>query len=118
MITVFYDGKCGICRREIQHYMNIAPEGIFNWQDITESHHELERAGFTLVEGLKYLHAKDTNDHFHIGIDAFLLIWQQLPRWKHLAKIVKLPLIYHGMVLLYKAFANWRFKRLTYCQHN
>ena len=29
MITVFYDGKCGLCRREIAHYMRIAPAGIY-----------------------------------------------------------------------------------------
>ena len=36
MITVFYDGKCGLCSKEINHYIKIAPEGIFNWQDITK----------------------------------------------------------------------------------
>jgi predicted DCC family thiol-disulfide oxidoreductase YuxK len=30
MITVFYDGKCGLCRREIEYYKRIALEGIFN----------------------------------------------------------------------------------------
>ena len=37
MITVFYDGKCGLCSKEINHYRKVAPSGIFSWQDITES---------------------------------------------------------------------------------
>jgi predicted DCC family thiol-disulfide oxidoreductase YuxK len=35
MISVFYDGKCGMCRKEITHYKRIAPENVFNWIDIT-----------------------------------------------------------------------------------
>ena len=33
-VTVFYDGKCGLCSREINHYKKIAPNGkyhINNW---------------------------------------------------------------------------------------
>ena len=34
MITVFYDGQCGLCRREIDYYRRIAPSGLFDWVDI------------------------------------------------------------------------------------
>ena len=27
LTTVFYDGKCGLCSKEINHYMKIAPKG-------------------------------------------------------------------------------------------
>ena len=29
MIKVFYDGKCGLCSKEINHYRKIAGAGIF-----------------------------------------------------------------------------------------
>ena len=29
MIEVFYDGKCGLCSKEISYYQGIAPVGIF-----------------------------------------------------------------------------------------
>ena len=70
MITVFYDGKCGLCSKEINHYRKIAPSGIFNWQDITESADELKKAGISLSEGLRLLHAKDNSGQTHIGVDA------------------------------------------------
>ena len=40
MITVFYDGKCSLCSKEIKYYRNIAPVETFYWLDITALLHE------------------------------------------------------------------------------
>lgn len=116
MITVFYDGKCGLCAKEIQHYRQISPEGIFDWQDITQSDTDLKKEGITLSQGLKFLHARDDNGQMHVGVDAFILIWQNLRYWKGLAMLVALPGIKHMAQALYKHFAKWRFGRLDHCQ--
>jgi predicted DCC family thiol-disulfide oxidoreductase YuxK len=116
MITVFYDGKCGLCCKEINHYRKIAPRGIFAWQDITQCADELKQAGVSLAQGLKWLHAKDDNGQLHVGVDAFILIWKQLKRWRILATFVALPLIRQLANIAYLAFANRRFKRLKHCQ--
>ena len=116
MITVFYDGKCGLCSKEINHYRKIAPDGIFIWQDITESACELNKEGITLFEGLKLLHAKDNRGQMHIGVDAFILIWKQLKRWRLLAFLVGLPIIRQIANTAYSAFASWRFNKLEHCQ--
>ena len=70
MITVFYDGKCGLCSKEINHYRKIAPHGIFDWQDITESAGDFKKEGISLSEGLRLLHAKDHTGQMHVGVDA------------------------------------------------
>jgi len=93
MITVFYDGKCGLCASKINYYSKIAPKGIFNRQDITESADELKKEGISLPEGLKLLHAKDDAGQRHVGVDAFVLIWKQLRLWQILAAFVALPSI-------------------------
>ncbi|MCH2038298.1 MAG: DUF393 domain-containing protein [Rickettsiales bacterium] len=116
MITVFYDGKCGLCSKEINHYRNIAPDGIFDWQDITENSDDLKKEGISLSQGLKLLHAKDDHGTLHIGVDAFILIWKQLKRWRILAAFVGLPLIRQIANMSYTLFAGWRFKRLAHCQ--
>ena len=50
MIIVFYDGKCGLCSKEINYYRKIAPNDIFDWQDITKSADELKKEGISLTE--------------------------------------------------------------------
>lgn len=116
MITVYYDGKCGLCSKEIAHYKAIAPDGIFDWQDITLSADELIQEGVSLAQGLKLLHAKDRDGRLHVGVDAFILIWKQLQRWRLLAKVVELPIVRRSTGMAYRAFANWRFSRLEHCQ--
>ncbi len=116
MITVFYDGKCGLCSKEINRYKKIAPEGVFNWQDITRSTAALKKEGIMPSDGLRLLHAKDDRGKLHVGVDAFVLIWLQLARWKVLAQLVSLPIIRQAADALYRAFADWRFARLPHCQ--
>lgn len=116
MITVFYDGKCGLCSKEIDHYRRIAPDGIFDWQDITVSDGQLKASGIELSDGLKLLHVKDKTGQIHIGVDAFIVIWKQLKRWRILAAIVSLPIVKPMAQWIYRTFADWRFNRLSHCQ--
>jgi predicted DCC family thiol-disulfide oxidoreductase YuxK len=114
MITVFYDGKCGLCRREIEHYKRIAPAGIFEWVDITLAPEAFIALGYAVADGLKALHASDNAGIMQVGVDAFILIWRQLSRWRVLAIFAKLPIIYPLANGLYCMFAAWRFKKLGY----
>ena len=114
MITVFYDGKCGLCRREIEHYIRIAPQGIFAWVDITITPEPFTTLGYSVPAGLNALHVRDAADIMHVGVDGFIAIWQQLSRWRILAWLVGSPIIRPMAQRLYKAFAAWRFKKLGY----
>lgn len=118
MIKVFYDGKCGLCSKEINYYKRIAPNNIFDWIDITESPKILKQENLDLQNTLKFLHVKDTDGKLYLGSDAFIIIWKQLRYWKILAALVSLPIIRQTANIIYKAFANWRFKRITYCKIN
>jgi len=116
MIKVFYDGKCGLCRREIEHYKVISPLSVFDWVDVTVDSAALEKFSISYADALKLLHAEDAQGVLHVGVDAFLLIWRQIPRWRILAKIVAFPGVYSIMNIIYKVFAVWRFNRLAHCQ--
>jgi len=116
MITVFYDGKCGLCRREIEHYKRIAPMNVFDWVDITVDASPLVRLGITYADGLKLLHAEDQQGKIYVGVDAFILIWRQIPGWRVLAAMVSVAFIRPIANIAYRAFAAWRFSRLSHCQ--
>ena len=118
MIIVLYDGKCGLCAKEINHYKKIVPDGIFEWQDITKTTDVLDNEGISFVDGLKSLHVKDNHGKMHSGVDAFIIIWSHIPmrHWKLLAYIVSLPIINSVARILYKKFAQWRFNNLSHCK--
>lgn len=116
MISVFYDGKCGLCRKEIEHYKRIAPAAVFEWVDITVDTSTIEKMGISYADGLKLLHAQDSNGKLYVGVDVFLLIWRQIPRWRILEIVVASPFIRPIANCVYRSFATWRFKRLSHCQ--
>lgn len=116
MITIFYDDKCRLCSREIKLYKKIAPNHLFTWVGIASSPQLLKLEGIKIVDALMYLHAKDCKGNFHIGVDAFILIWGKLPYFMYLNYIVSLPLIYQVANFLYAKFAKYRFNKLEHCK--
>ena len=116
MIEVFFDGKCGLCSKEIAYYRRIAPSGIFAWMDIASDASPLAAHGITQAAALRYLHVRDATGNWHIGAPAFAVIWQQLRYWRLLAAFVRLPLIRHLVKILYNKFADYRFAKLDHCQ--
>lgn len=111
MITVFYDGSCSLCSREIRHYMRIAPSDTYSWVDISSTPEPLNKLGYTQEDGMRLLHAQDNDGTIQIGVAAFICIWKKLPYWRILAPIASAPIISPILDACYLKFANWRFKR-------
>ena len=118
MITVFFDGKCGLCNKEIQHYKKLAHSNTFTWHDVANEPNLILALGVSREAALRRLHARDVDGRWHIGVAAFILIWRQLPqyRWYVLARILELPLLYQISQFLYGKFADYRFSRLAHCK--
>jgi len=114
MIKVFYDSKCSLCSKEINYYRSIAPIGVFDWKDIHIRNHEFINTGINISDALKILHVID-NNKLYLGVDAFIIIWNNLAYWKYLARLVSIPIIRQIANIAYKLFANWRFNRLSHC---
>jgi len=115
LIKVFFDGKCGVCSREINHYKSLDIEKKFDWINIAVNGTALNNRGVTQAQALLYLHVININDDLLVGVDAFIAIWQEFPKWWLLAKLIKNPLFYHLAKYCYKYFANKRFKRYQHC---
>lgn len=113
-IFVFYDGACGLCAKEINHYIKIAPDGVFVWVDISRDETSLKSLGYSREAGLKELHVLAQNGQMRIGVDAFIVIWSELKNWRILAKIARIPLIKKVLTFIYQYFARCRFNRLGY----
>ncbi len=116
MIAVFYDDKCSMCSREINFYKKIAPKASIRWLGISSSSKELKIVKIKRVDALMYLHARDSKGDFHVVVDAFILIWRNLPYFKYLNYIISLPGIYQLANIVYGKFAKYRFKNLEHCR--
>ena len=115
MISVFFDGKCNLCSKEINYYQRIAPKNTFNWVDITKTPGELDKFELKLSDGLRLMHVADSNGNIFTGVDAFIIMWKQIKYWKILGLFVSLPIVKQIANLLYRYFADWRFNRYEHC---
>ena len=116
MITIYYDGKCGLCSREITYYKRIAPDGLFHWADIAHNPSALHALNISQADALRRLHGVDEKGQVSVGVDAFVMIWQQLSYWRMLGFVVSLPVIRQLAGWAYNRFADYRFSRLEHCQ--
>ena len=116
MITVYYDGKCGLCSKEIQYYQRISPKDRFIWLDIASQPHHLDKVHLTQEQALRRLHVNSPKAGLVQGVEAFCVIWRELPAWRWLALLVSLPVIKQLATIAYNQFADYRFGKLAHCQ--
>lgn len=114
MITVYFDGQCGLCRREIGFYQRIASKQAVTFVDLTDHPDVLVKDGVDRLDALRILHVRKGEQQLVTGVDAFRAIWSAIPPFGILAFLTGLPLIRPVVEWAYARFAERRFKRLGY----
>lgn len=106
--TVYFDGACPLCSREIAHYRKKDTEGRLHYVDISRSDFDARREGLDPDKVKKHMHVRLADGELAVGVDAFIAIWNELPGYGPLAKLAGLP----GINLLlrggYRLFAEVR----------
>lgn len=83
-LIVFYDGWCPVCRREILYYKKFNDQTI-DYVDIRIEDIHL-KYGLNPIQLRMHMHSiKD--EKVYVGIDTFLNIWEEIPKFKYLHKI-------------------------------
>ena len=116
MIKVFYDGMCSLCSREIAYYKRLAPTKKFEWIDVNTNPDKLKTHSLNQIETLKVLHVIDSNGNISRGVEAFRIIWDNLPGWWIASKFLSIRWIKFLAESIYNIFARRRFSRLEHCQ--
>jgi len=100
-----------MCSREIAHYRRIDRAQRIRWVDITQPGAGLEAYGVTQSEAMAVFHVVDRSGEMHKGVRGFLVLWDEFPRYRWLAKLFRalhlIPFLQWG----YDRFARWHFKR-------
>lgn len=116
MISVYYDGKCGLCSREIAYFKKRSPLQSITWHDIARNPGALDGQNVSQAEALMMMHVEDGSGKMHLGVDAFIVMWGQFRGWRLLAHILNWPVLYPLAGTAYRWFAKRRFDRYGHCQ--
>tara|TARA_B100000401_G_C52274864_1_gene470678 strand:+ start:93 stop:467 length:375 start_codon:yes stop_codon:yes gene_type:complete len=102
LTKVYYNESCNICRFEINHYKKF--EEKIGWIDVTDNSSAVNETKKQPKDLIRRLHVlKDGK--IYDGIDAFLMVWKELPKYMWLHNLVKTPIIYHISYIAYECLA-------------
>lgn len=107
-LTVFYDGACPLCRKEIEWYKRKQGADRIHWENISETEREVLTPGLCKADALSRLHVRTADGNLLSGALAFAEIWKVLPNFRLIGKIVGLPVINRLAESLYRLFLKVR----------
>lgn len=110
---VLYNANCPVCSYEIDHYAAYSTGQALpiDFDDLNDPA-ALQRWGLDPDTAARKLHVlKDGT--LLAGIPAFIALWEDMPRYRKLARIVALPGIYHVACGVY----DWVLAPLIYRWH-
>ena len=102
LTKVYYNESCRICRFEINHYKKF--EKKIGWVDVTNNKSAVDETKKQPKELIRRLHVLKDGQIYN-GIDAFLIVWEKLPKYRWLYNLVKTPVIYHISYIAYECLA-------------
>lgn len=108
---MFYDGGCPICSREVSHYRRLDVADRIQWIDITQGQTLLAAFGISSEMAMERLYVLYRDGRLLSGAYAFAAIWSELPYYRGLAKILRIPGMLAALDRVYQIFARWRFRR-------
>ena len=108
-LTIFYDGACSVCSREMKHYRKVADQRV-RFVDIAAVDFNAEGYGRSSDDFQRELHVCDADGCFYTGVEAFRKLWQALPSpfYPLLSLIVGLPGVNLAARTGYAIFARYR----------
>lgn len=93
--TALYHGACPICGTEINHYRRYCAErGIdVGWTDISDGTDgtALSEIDLDREDAKKRMTVIGADGVVHRGVDAFIVLWAHMPRYRWLSRLVALP---------------------------
>jgi predicted DCC family thiol-disulfide oxidoreductase YuxK len=91
VLTIYYDGSCPLCRREIAFYKGNPDAVQLHWHDV--SLNVLANDDSSLGEGLSceramaYFHVRDAQGNLFEGGAAFARLWLELRGWRWAGRV-------------------------------
>ena len=85
-LTVYYDGGCPLCRREIATYRSLPGAERLNWEDVSQSDEHVA-PDLNRADALARMHVRTSDGALVHGAQAFALMWQAFPKTRWLGRL-------------------------------
>lgn len=87
---VLYNAQCPVCHAEIAHYADYSAQNDLpiRFDDLNAG--ALDQWGLSPEDAARRLHVLK-GGALYSGIPAFMILWQEMPRYRWLARVVALP---------------------------
>ena len=112
---VLYNADCPVCSFEIDHYAKYSDEtGLpITFEDLNTE--DTAAWGMTSDEAARRLYVRKGGQTYS-GIPAFIVLWQDMPRYRWMARLVSLPGFHWAASKLYDHVAapliyRWHLRR-------
>lgn len=85
--SVFYDGSCPLCVREIGFYRRQTGADKLNWVDLSTVKDGSVAPGLSCQAALAKFHVQTQSGELLQGGTAFAALWRELPKFRTLGRI-------------------------------
>ena len=106
--TVFFDGACPLCRREIAFYQKRKGADLIEWFDVSETQGPTVAGTLSKCDALKRFHVRDESGDIHSGARAFAMLWTKLRSFRFLGVVASTPPIVWLLEFFYRGFLRVR----------
>lgn len=105
-LTVYFDGSCPMCRREIALYRRLPEAGAIEWVDVSTG---ADLGGsLSCAQAMARFHVRDSQGRLHSGAAAFSQLWRVFPGWRWLGWLSAWPPLSWWFEWAYRLFLPWR----------
>jgi len=108
LLTLYYDGGCPVCTREIGFYRRRRGAEHIRWVNLAQCDDAELGADLSREAAYARLHARRPDGTLVSGARAFAALWQALPAFRLAGRVAALPAVVHGLEVGYRAFLKLR----------
>jgi len=89
-VTVYFDGACPLCQREISFYRRRAGADALRWVDVSKAEGDVA-PGLTREQAMARFHVRAEDGRLVSGGEAFARLWGSLPGFRLLGHVFQRP---------------------------
>lgn len=109
--TIYFDSGCPVCAAGAAHWQGRDWARRTEWVDLMEQPDALAAEGIGFAAAMETLHVRDREGRLIAGGDAFLELWDELPAWRWLSRVIRAAGLSQTFDRVYRWHSRGRFEK-------